>query len=748
MARPASPRRAEERIENRMSEMDTIVREFLVESRDNLDQFERGLVELERNPTARETLANVFRSIHSIKGATGFLGLSKLGAVSHAGESLLSRLRDGQLVIGAEIASALLALVDCIRQMLSNVEKTGTDGDADCTALIERLGELQAREATGAPAVPSNGPPAPAEAPAPHTDSSEAAHAGGHIRMDVVHLDKLMNLVGELVLARNELLQHSFVHQNPILLSSSQRLDAITTQLQDGIMKTRLQPIDNVWNKFPRVVRDAALQCGKTVRLEMEGKDTELDKTLIEAIKDPLTHLLRNSVDHGLETPAERVGAGKPAEGCLSLRAFHAEGQVNIEVSDDGAGIDASAIARSALERGLITPEQAHAMSEQDVTNMIFLRGLSTAKKVTHISGRGVGMDVVKTNIEKIGGKVTVHSQLGLGTTFKIRIPLTLAIMPALVVTTGGDRYAIPQANVVELVRLEGDEVGRGIQLIRDVAVYRLRGDLVPLIRLDEELGTAAPSAGRAAPNRMDVASIVILRADDHKFGLLVDDINDTQDIVVKPLGRRLGVISTFAGATIMGNGRVALILDVPGLAMHANVLSDLRNATSAAAALPSHEASDEKQALLLFVGDDDVRMAVPLSAVTRLEEFHRFSLERTGDQVVVQYLGEVLPLVNISDLLPERRRRRRHSPPTLDPDQTVKTIIYSRDGNRVGLVVNHVVDTIEQSLATFRPASRRGVVASVVIQGRITEILDLETIAAGVITNAAPRPAFQEARA
>ena len=715
-----------------MSEMDDIVKEFLVESREHLEQIESDLVGLEKSPTDLDRLSSVFRSIHSIKGAAGFLGLPKLGAVAHAGETLLSGLRDGAFVINPAIASTLLALVDCVRHMLSAIEKTRSEGDVECSALVERLTALHqhrgvARTDAVAPAPPEHADAVP---PVPR-DERPSKHAAANVRVNVVQLDQLMDLAGELVLIRNEMLQRCSGDKHAALLTCAQHLDTITTQLQEGIMKTRMQPIETVWNRFPRLVRDSALECGKTVRLEMEGKQTELDKTLIEAIRDPLAHVLRNCIDHGLELPAARAAAGKTAEGRVLLRAFHEGGQVNIEVSDDGAGVDLFAVKRKALEQGLITADEARDMSDQDAVELIFLPGFSTAKAITSISGRGVGMDVVRTNIAKIGGKVTLSSEPGIGTTLKIRIPLTLAIMPALVVTAGDDRYAIPEVNVVELIRLEGDGVRQGIQMFRDAAVYRLRGQSLPLIRLDTALGLDGGPVPAADFGRPDVVNIVVLQADGHTFGLVVDDVSDIQDIVVKPLRNHLEDLSMFAGATIMGDGRAILILDVPGFATHACVRSNTRNGSLAPNPAPASPQAGDAHPLLLFAGDDDARMAVPLSQVMRLEEFARSSLERAENRDVVQYMGQIMPLVNISDLLPERRRERRNAAPSSEPDDPVHAIVYSHNGRRVGVVVNRILDTVDHLLADRRPGSRRGTVASLVINGRVTEILDLEQICA-----------------
>jgi two-component system, chemotaxis family, sensor kinase CheA len=806
-----------------MNELDDIVKEFLVESHENLDQLDRDLVALETQPTSHEILSRIFRAIHTIKGTTGFLGFAKLESVAHAGESLLSKLRDGVLILNPEITSALLATVDAVREMLANIEATGQDGEGDYTTLIERLTALQAASLTSAPPQPAT--PLVAAAPPPENPAVPALQAAkpspkakaepvpevkpigeiliangratpdqvagaieqqldgdprhvgeilveqgvvapgevldalktqnetrasalsaSNIRVDVGQLDKLMNLVGELVLARNQILQFSAGQQDPGFLGTSQRLNLITTELQEGVMKTRMQPIDNIWNKFPRVVRDLAMSCGKRVRVEMEGKETELDKTLIEAIKDPLTHIVRNSVDHGIERPEQRVAAGKPAEGRLFLRAYHEGGQVNIEISDDGAGIEADRVKRKALERGLITSEQAARMGEREALNLILLPGLSTAEKITNVSGRGVGMDVVKTNLEKISGTIDIHSQPGQGTTLRIKIPLTLAIIPALIVTSAGDRYAIPQVSLLELVRLEGDEAREGIESIHGAPVYRLRGNLLPLAYLNQELGleTAGASAER------DVVNIVVLQADDRQFGLVVDTVNDTEEIVVKPLGKQLKDITAFAGATIMGDGRVALILDVVGLAHQAGVISQARERALAedrkaqAAAI----ASESRQTLLLILGHDDGRIAIPLRLVTRLEEFSRSSLEKTGSQEVVQYRGHILPLVRVSSLLQERRRKPRNPPnPAVESDK-IQVVVYSDHERTVGLIVDRILDIVEEDLAKQQPASRDGIQGSAVIQGRVTEILDLEQL---IRTHAALRVAkksYAEVRA
>jgi len=898
--------------------MDDVVREFLVESNENLDQLDRDLVALEKDPQAASILASIFRTIHTIKGTCGFLGFSKLESVTHVGESLLSKMREGELVLNAEITSGLLLMVDAVREMLANIEATGQEGDRDYQAVIDCLARLQVSEAETAPpqtaaatlasplsppegtqdatedvdkrlgeilvdhgktspaqvtaALDKQGqgdprrvgeiliesgsakPPDVLEAIQEQKEVRTLAASDSSIRVDVGLLDKLMNLVGELVLARNQILQFSTTQQDPVFLSTTQRLNLITTELQEGVMKTRMQPIGNIWARFPRLVRDLAMSCGKQVRIEMEGKETELDKTLVEAIKDPLTHLVRNALDHGIETPQERLACGKPAEGRLFLRAFHEGGQVNIEISDDGAGVNLERVKQKAQERGLVTPDHAARMGEREILNLIFLPGFSTAQEVTNVSGRGVGMDVVKTNIEKIGGMVDLQSQSGKGTTLKIKIPLTLAIIPALTVTSGGDRYAIPQVSLLELVRLEGEQARKGVEMIHGAPVYRLRGHLLPLVYLRRELNGARDAQGQTdvwaelldfavarskhqawfarlrqfldgktaltveeagshkecalgkwlystgLKEHGDVAeivelekthagfhalvrqivglaaagnyaqaeqefsevkptsekivelltaaekkvqetqnvNIVVLQADDRQFGLVVDAINDTEEIVVKPLGKQLKGIATFAGATIMGDGRVALILDVLGLAQQARVVAETRDRGLAEKATTVREKSNGLQTLLLFQNPDGGRMAIPLSLVARLEEFERSAVERSGSQYVVQYRGEILPLLFLYSALDGEGRQEGNgeAAESRRDSERIQVVVYSDHGRSAGLVVDRILDIVESDEVVQNKLARKGTLGMMITQGRVTELVDVEAVLARLGSN------------
>ena len=889
-----------------MVKLDEAVQEFLIESRENLDQLDRDFVALETQPGNREKTAAIFRTIHTIKGTAGFLGFSKLESLTHAGESLLSHVRDGTILLDADLTSALLAMVDRVRAMLKLVESTATDGDVVHDDLITRLNELRTTRASTtkpaaaapAPATPAAAPkaaPAPAAAAAPAPAASPAAPAATvataspttspatpapkptaaastppkpaaaaapahetstsdlNVRVDVGLLDKLMNLVGELVLARNQLVQIGARIEDQSFTSAAQRLSLITTELQENVMKTRMQPIGTVWSKLPRVVRDLAVQLGKQVRLEMVGQETELDRTILEAIKDALTHIVRNSVDHGLELPEVRGAAGKPKTGTLTLRAFHEGGQVNVEISDDGNGVNIDAVKRKAVERGLISAERAARMGDFELTQLIFLPGFSTAEKVSNISGRGVGMDVVKTNVERIGGTVDVVSRPGQGTTLRIKIPLTLAIIPALIVASAGQRYAIPQVNLVELVRIDAD-APQGIERVQGSAFFRLRGELLPLVFLGEQLRGGArrresglpTSAGRYAGLELDIerarchalvsmlarhvadgsamtgsepttaassplaqwlashgadnaaladahrafyagvqavlsarssgdipaafhllgelaplavrvdealaalatrvnesagTNVVVLQADDHLFGLVVDEVLDTEEIVVKPLGKELKGIAVFAGATIMGDGRVALILDVAGLAQHAEAVGvdhvdelddvDLDEARAKALA-----GADDKQTLLLFsVGNDEV-MAIPLSAVARIEEFPFEKIERVGRRPVVQYRRAILPLVELGPVLSqlstmEGKRRAVH------------VIVYASGERTVGLIVHSILDVVTEALEIDRSAARSSVIGAAVVQGRVIEILDAEDVLRTQAPTLLPRSAM-----
>jgi len=701
-----------------------VIREFLIESNENLARLDQEMVELEKRPQDPQLLAGIFRTIHTIKGTCGFLGFTTLEAVTHLSENILSQLRDGKRELTPDLVTLILETVDVVKTVLVAIETDGREGPETYDDLRKRL-EAACAPTTASP--PVSGPPAASSETEKEAAPKAPSVSDSSIRVDVVLLDKLMNLVGELVLARNQILQFNAHQEDSTLNATSQRLNLITTELQEGVMKTRMQPIGVVWNKLPRVVRDMATSFGKQIRLEMDGADTELDKTIIEAIKDPLTHIVRNSCDHGIERPEVRVRKGKPAQGKLTLRAFHEGGQVNIEIGDDGAGIDVQALKSKAVQKGLIRIEQAERMTDREALALIFLPGFSTAAKVTSVSGRGVGMDVVKTNIEKIGGVVELVSRPGEGTTLKLKIPLTLAIIPGLVVTLRerrslprelgdtGVRYVIPQVSLLELIRLEGDSGKRQIERIHDTPFYRRRGSLLPLVYLADvlQVGDTAESG---------VVNIVVLQAEDRQFGLVVDGISDTQEIVVKPLGKQLKSLNCYAGATIMGDGHVALILDVSGIAQLSGVVQESRDKSTAETQRHDHSGS-ERQTFLLFRAGSFERLAVPLSLVARLEEISLAKIEHAGGKRVVQYRGRILPLASLAPILDPG------AADTAGLQDPAQVVVFNSGERSMGILVDQILDIVEDQVTVRQVAARKGLLGSAVIGKKVTDLLDLHTV-------------------
>ena len=739
--------------------MEEIVQEFLVESHENLDQLDRDLVALEQEPGSRDLLSSIFRTIHTIKGTSGFLAFSKLEAVTHVGENLLSRLRDGELPMTAATTDALLAMVDTVRSLLSIIEADGTEGTVDVSSavtlveacfkpapVVEAASEAPVEVAvapaapkrrTRKPAAPRAAKPAatavtaepvavvaepavvtPSPVIAPTSIEEHHPEHGGEnpgrrsaadstIRVDVDQLELLMRLVGELVLTRNQLIQRASAEHDMDLLRMTQRLNLVTSELQEGVMKTRMQPIDHVWSKLPRVVRDLSSMLGKQISLEMHGKETELDRTLLEAIKDPLTHIVRNSVDHGIETPDRRREAGKPETGLLRLRAFHEGGRVVVEVLDDGAGIDPAKIGAKAVERGIITSAQLAAMPERDVLMLIFKPGFSTAETVTNVSGRGVGMDVVRTNIEKIGGTVDLSSVPGQGSTFRLTIPLTLAIVPALTVECCGERYAVPQISLLEVVSVDASRGTTAIEQVSGAPVYRLRGRLLPLVDLADVLGLEGK-------RRDGLLNIAVLQSEGRTFGLILDRVLNSEEIVVKPLSSRLKGIGVYSGATILGDGTVALILDIQALA--AGALSS-EGAKRAVAAEAATTVVVEAEKLLVAEVAGGRRVAIPLDMVTRLEEFPTDKVQHVGSREVVEYRDEILPLVRLSHHLGSYEN---------GSTERLPMIVSSRGGRSVALVVDRIIDIVEEGVHARSDVDDIGLLGSALIQKQVVELLDV----------------------
>jgi len=610
-----------------MADNEEFIAEFLIEASENLDQLDQDLIALEKQPDNPDRLGSIFRTVHTIKGTCGFFGFTKLSTVSHHGEHLLGLLRDGKLRFNKHLASLLLELVDAIRVFLSSIESTGTEGDVAFPELCQQLDAAcvltdtaisdQVKEPTSSPTTDVdqgthdiedtslNAAPtlktevaSLADVTLPETDSLDRApltktesinenirsanSLDATIRVDVQLLDTIVDLVGELVLARNQL--RTTVTDEPSLLDAVNRIHTVTGELQEVAMKTRMASIEQLFNKFPRIVRDVATACGKEVSLHVDGADTELDRTLIEKIRDPLTHLIRNAIDHGIEPVHTRRAADKPSSGQIFLRAFQESGQVTIEVSDDGAGISVDAVRKKAVESGLVTNDAAHDMSDERIFQFIFEPGFSTAHAVTNISGRGVGMDVVRTNIESIGGTIDISSQRGIGTVVHVRIPLTLAIIPALIVSSGNERLAIPQSYIQELVALREHGKSHVIEGLEGSPVLRLRDRLIPVVYLDRWLGL------RAWKERPTTGTVVVVKVDNHEFGLVVDAVTTAEDhtshatettglwfIVVKAISSLLAPMGIYSGATVMGDGSVVLILDLRGITMSADIPAHTR---------------------------------------------------------------------------------------------------------------------------------------------------------------------------
>jgi len=685
--------------------MDDLLREFLVESHEHLDQMEADLVALEASPEDEEALARVFRAVHTIKGTCGFFGMPRLEALAHAGENVLTKLLGGDLSFSRAVADVLLRFEDAVRAILATIERTGKEGTPDTQALVRDLELAAAGEALFA---------APGAPPDPEPEAQRALRT---VRLDVSVLDELMRGVGELVLSRNQIVEAAERRRDTALGLAAQHLSRITGDLQESVMRARMEPVGRAWAKVPRLARDLSSLFGKQVSVTTKGGDTELDRTILEAIADPLLHLVRNTLDHGIERPETRRATGKAPMGRLSLSAYQEGGHVVIEIRDDGAGVDPDRVRRAAVKKGLKTREEVDALSDADAQRLIFLPGFSTAAEVTSVSGRGVGMDVVRTNVEGVGGTVDLSSQPGKGTTVRIMLPLTLAILPTLVVSAAGQRFVIPQSYLRELVLVQERERRIRIARVQDAPVYRLRGRLLPLLYLDEELGLVPRDAEREGS-----ASIVVLDLEEHRFGLVVDRILDTQETVVKPLGPPLDLLPAYAGATILGDGAIALILDVPGLAQAAGILGE---------ALAWEEeiqpAEEPRQRFLLVQAPDDGRAVLPIDAIARLEEFPAQAVERAGAREVLQYRGTILPLVRVSEVLVERRRKPR-KPDVLDTEAERQSVQIAVLGS-VGLVIDRILDIVDLPPGLQSAGSREGVKGTMVVEGRVAEVLDVQEL-------------------
>ncbi|MCK1357213.1 hybrid sensor histidine kinase/response regulator [Bradyrhizobium sp. 199] len=798
--------------------MDDLLREFLTETSESLDTVDNQLVKFEQEPNNAKILDNIFRLVHTIKGTCGFLGLPRLEALAHAGETLMGKFRDGMPVTGQAV-TVILSSIDRIKEILAGLEATESEPEGTDRDLIDKLEEMveQGMAAMSAsappiasasasspiaaasappiaasaasvadapplvPEAPAAAAPAPAKdmttgalidqtlerplrpgevsldelerafretaieapapvarveaAPAPAAEvpapaAKEAAKpakekpaikksmadeavvdgdriANQSIRVNVDTLEHLMTMVSELVLTRNQLLEISRRNEDTEFKVPLQRLSNVTAELQEGVMKTRMQPIGNAWQKLPRIVRDLSSELGKQIELEMHGADTELDRQVLDLIKDPLTHMVRNSADHGLETPAERLAGGKGEQGTIRLSAYHEGGHIIICIADNGRGLNTDKIKAKAISSGLVTEAELEKMSEAQIHKFIFAPGFSTAAAITSVSGRGVGMDVVRTNIDQIGGTIDIKSVAGEGSSVTIKIPLTLAIVSALIVEAAGDRFAIPQLSVVELVRARANSEHR-IERIKDTAVLRLRNKLLPLIHLKKLL-----KIDDGAASDPENGFIVVTQVGSQTFGIVVDGVFHTEEIVVKPMSTKLRHIDMFSGNTILGDGAVIMIIDPNGIAK-----------ALGAAGSSAHDMGDENGAhhigsgeqttsLLVFRAGSSQPKAVPLGLVTRLEELPADKIEFSNGRYMVQYREQLMPLIAMEGV-------------TVASQGAQPILVFADDGRSMGLVVDEIIDIVEERLNIEVGGSSSGILGSAVIKGHATEVIDV----------------------
>jgi len=712
--------------------MDDLLREFVTETNESLDVVDVELVRFEQDPNNAKILDNIFRLVHTIKGTCGFLNLPRLEALAHAAETLMGKFRDG-LPSTNEAVTLILATIDRIKEILDSLERDqrepgGADDDliSDLKRMVVRVDSSAARAPAQAAAAALAQPvPAPLaepdtlgerptakfHMPAPHEgmakDDDTAKAANQSIRVTVDTLEHLMTMVSELVLTRNQLLEIVRRHEDSEFKAPLQRLSNVTAELQEGVMKTRMQPIGNAWQKLPRIVRDLSSELGKQIDLEMQGGDTELDRQVLDLIKDPLTHMVRNSADHGLETPQERRAAGKPERGRIRLSAYHEGGHIIVQIADDGRGLNTERIKAKAIAHGLVSEAEIAKLSEAQIQKFIFVPGFSTAATITSVSGRGVGMDVVRNNIDQIGGTIDVRSVAGVGLSFTIKIPLTLAIIAALIVESGGERFAIPQLAVIELVRARSGGEHR-VERIKDTTVLRLRDKLLPLARLSQLLGIDRDVG--------DVAGgfIVVIQVGSQTFGIVVDGLFHTEEIVVKPMSSKLRHIAMFSGNTILGDGSVIMIIDPNGVAQTLGSTVASQMAAATAAETKSGETEERMTSLLVFRAGSAEPKAVPLALITRLEEIDARKIELSNGRHMLQYRDQLMPLVSMNESV---RVKAEGAQPLL---------VFSDGQRSMALVVDEIVDIVEDRLDIQVASDRPGTLGSAIIKGEATEIIDV----------------------
>ena len=718
--------------------MDDLLREFVTETNESLDVVDVELVRFEQDPNNAKILDNIFRLVHTIKGTCGFLGLPRLEALAHAAEALMGKFRDG-VPASSDAVTLILATIDRIKDILDALEQTQREPEGSDTDLIGDLEQMIMRvdgtaplpeqtvgtltpQVLERPLLPGEDtlddlerafretavdPPAAKHGPSDATKDEAGGKSGNQsIRVTVDMLEHLMTMVSELVLTRNQLLEIVRRHEDSEFKAPLQRLSNVTAELQEGVMKTRMQPIGNAWQKLPRIVRDLSNELGKQIHLEMQGAETELDRQVLDLIKDPLTHMVRNSADHGLESPEERRALGKPEQGHIRLAAYHEGGHIIIQIADDGRGLNTDRIKAKAVAHKLISEAEVEKLSEGQIHKFIFTPGFSTAVQITSVSGRGVGMDVVRNNIDQIGGTIDVKSVAGVGLSFTIKIPLTLAIVAALIVEAGGDHFAIPQVAVIELVRARAGSDHR-VERIRDTTVLRLRDKLVPLAGLTDLLGI---DSGRP----IEDGYIVVTQVGSQTFGVVVDGVFHTEEIVVKPMSSKLRHIPMFSGNTILGDGSVIMIIDPNGIAQALGSAVTSHLTAEEAADAHADDAAAQVTSLLVFRAGSPRPMAVPLALITRLEEIDARTIELSNGRHMVQYRGQLMPLISMNDTV---RVKGEGAQPLL---------VFSDGSRSMALVVDEIVDIVEDRLDIQVASDNPGVIGSAIIKGQATEIIDV----------------------
>ncbi len=721
-----------------MENHDEILAEFILEAREIIDRLDGDFVRLEENPSDQALVGNIFRGLHTLKGSSGFFSLKRLEKLSHAGESLLGKIRAGQAELDFDKSTRLLEMNDILRSIIEGVEANHVEPEGDDQELIAVLlgmgpEVVKQTDQTISRPVPNkapeesskNEPQSLPEIQMEYSESSEAVavNAPGQdvvvpVKVNPEVLDKLMNIASEMVLARNRLLPFSQQSTDKLFTSAVRSIDLLTLELQERMMKMRMQPIYHIWDKFPRLVRDVSAECGKKVRLLQEGSETELDRILLDSIRDPLIHLIRNSIDHSIEAPEIRLEKGKSELAYLVLRAAHQNGTVIVEVIDDGAGVDYERVRQRAISRGLISVEKAHSLNHKELIDLIFLPGFSTRDTITNLSGRGVGMDVVKNNIENIGGSIEITSVPNEGTHVRLKIPLTLAILPTLFIRCAEEIFLIPQNRILELVRFAPNQPNNGIEDFYGTPTFRLRDKLIPLLFLNEQLNL---SASPLKPKQK--LFIAVLNFNGTLFGLVVEEVLNIQDIVIKPLGELLRDMSNFAGATIMGNGEVALILDIDGIARKSGLVERLQ-----ANPIRQEElyvpAVEEMISVLLFEIPGLNKIALPLDSIDHIIKLDPSQIQQNGNREVVYFNEQLMDLVRLDHYV-SGGSKDSHLHHARAP---VLTCHY-RD-RLFGLVVKQVTDIIEVPAKLHELSTpQRGLNGCIIYNDQVINVLDLEEV-------------------